>query len=125
MLYGQEPADPALMRIRLNIVMHRKTMDKVKVILFIVFVSAVIGCAKETPALTAEPVNVYPSEENAAYHEELNHPVPVAIESLAKGVVVTVLDDHYGKDYWACHVRTASSTEGWVLCTSLDYRPGK
>jgi len=85
---------------------------------------AVIGCTKGTTAQTIKPVNVYATEENAAYQGALNRPEPNVIESLEKGVHVTVLSDHYGKDYWVCHVRTQSKTEGWVLCASLNYKSG-
>jgi hypothetical protein len=42
------------------------------------------------------------------------------IGNLAKGERVDVLWDRYGKDYWACYVKTLSGQRGWVLCTDLE-----
>jgi hypothetical protein len=39
---------------------------------------------------------------------------------LAKGEPVDVLWDRYGKDYWACYIKTQSGLRGWVLCTDLE-----
>ncbi|MFD2095113.1 hypothetical protein ACFSJ3_03890 [Corallincola platygyrae] len=32
---------------------------------------------------------------------------------------VFVLYDTYGKDYWACYVRTVDGQFGWILCTDV------
>jgi hypothetical protein len=62
---------------------------------------------------------VFDSEYAAAYYRSLNRkPVP-PIASIAGGERVAVLWDTYGKDYWACYVRTSKGERGWVLCTSL------
>jgi len=45
-------------------------------------------------------------------------PVP-RIASIESGEQVAVLWDTYGKDYWACYVRTSHGVRGWALCTSL------
>lgn len=39
--------------------------------------------------------------------------------NLTKGESVDVLWDRYGKDYWACYIKTQSGLRGWVLCTEL------
>ena len=105
--------------------MHQKDMDKLKGVSVGLLMVALVGCSKATPSLTKESVNVFADEVQAAYQGALNRPTPAPLETLNKGTAVTVLDDHYGKDYWACHVRTPSNTEGWVLCTSLNYRQGR
>ena len=102
--------------------MHYKGMYKLKGISLSLLTVLLFGCSKGTPSLTKEPVNVYADEVQAAYQDALNIPSPTPLETLKKGTAVTVLDDHYGKDYWACHVRTPSNTEGWVLCGSLNYK---
>ena len=83
------------------------------------------GC---TPAGTASEVvdttGLFGSEHEAAAAGSLNRPPPKTIALLAPGDSVTVLSDTYGKDYWACKVRTKDSVSGWVLCTSLDYPRG-
>jgi hypothetical protein len=42
------------------------------------------------------------------------------ISSVPKGANVDVLFDTYGKDYWACYVRTETKQRGWMLCTDLQ-----
>jgi hypothetical protein len=63
--------------------------------------------------------NVFTTEYAAAYEGALNRaPVP-PIASIESGEKVTVIWDTYGKDYWACYVRTSHGVRGWALCTSL------
>jgi hypothetical protein len=83
---------------------------------------ALAGCSGEVPTHTTKQVNAFGTEEQAAYEGSLNRPASVPVFTLASGAAVEVLDDTYGKDYWACYVRTENAQEGWVLCTSLDYK---
>ena len=57
---------------------------------------------------------LHDSEESAAYGRSLD-----VKGTVAKGQPVTVLFDVYGKDYWACYIRTPDNHFGWVLCTDL------
>jgi hypothetical protein len=41
------------------------------------------------------------------------------VGAVAAGERVEVLYDTYGKDYWACYVRSPTGVRGWVLCTDL------
>ena len=66
-----------------------------------------------------EQAGVFNSEYAAAYYHSLNKvPIPPTA-SIGVGERVAVLWDTYGKDYWACYVRTSKGERGWVLCTSL------
>ena len=85
-------------------------------------VAAIAGCSGGVSSRTTHQVNVFRSEEQAAHEGSANHPAPVPLATLASGATVSVLGDTYGKDYWACYVRTANGQKGWVLCTSLDYK---
>ncbi len=59
------------------------------------------------------------SEKSAAYGGR-NERVPLEVAGkLDHGQQVAVLYDIYGKDYWACYVRTTDYRFGWVLCTDL------
>jgi hypothetical protein len=83
----------------------------------------VAGCgASGTESRVAEATGVFATEREAASAGSINRPVPKPVAQLAVGESVTVLSDTYGKDYWACKVRTKDSVSGWVLCTSLNYR---
>lgn len=63
--------------------------------------------------------NVFDTEYAAGYEGALNRtPIP-PIASIANGERVAVLWDTYGKDYWACYVRTSKGVRGWALCTCL------
>ena len=67
-----------------------------------------------------EQAGVFNTEYAAAYYHSLNKiPVP-PMAPLGNGERVAVLWDTYGKDYWACYVRTSKGERGWVLCTSLQ-----
>ena len=83
---------------------------------------ALAGCSSEVPSHTTKQVNAFSAEEQAAYEGSLNRPAPRPLFTLASGAAVKVLNDTYGKDYWSCYVRTEIGQEGWVLCTSLDYK---
>ena len=75
----------------------------------------------ETPARVTSPTGLFSTEDDAAKDGLLNHAAPERLANLKPQAKVMVLSDTYGKDYWACHVRTENGTVGWVLCTSLDY----
>lgn len=76
------------------------------------------GC--DWNAIAKEELRVFPSEQDAAYSGSLTIKTEPAISLVKKGEAVTVLWDTYGKDYWACYVRTPTNLRGWVLCTSLQ-----
>jgi len=63
--------------------------------------------------------NVFNSEFAAASEGSLNRPPIAPIASIELGEQVAVFWDTYGKDYWACYVRTLKGVRGWALCTSL------
>jgi hypothetical protein len=90
--------------------------------LAVVLLSLLVGCSSAgTPAKVTKPTGVFATESDAAIDGSLNHPAPKALAQLSLNASVTVLSDTYGKDYWACRVRTQASQVGWVLCTSLNY----
>jgi hypothetical protein len=70
-------------------------------------------------AFTMSSLGLFASEADAAYHGSESVPASPPIATLAANEPVAVLWDKYGKDYWACYVRTQSNARGWVLCTSL------
>ena len=81
------------------------------------------GCGSAgTDSQVTEATGVFATEHEAATAGSINHPSPKPLTDLAVGESVTVVSDTYGKDYWACKVRTKGSVSGWVLCTSLNYR---
>lgn len=63
--------------------------------------------------------DVFNTEYAAAYEGALNRAPTVPIASIESGEQVAVIWDTYGKDYWACYVRTSKGVRGWALCTSL------
>ena len=71
-------------------------------------------------ARTKAEIGIYASESDAAYRNSLANRTNPPITVLPQNKPVAVLWDWYGKDYWACYVRSASGTRGWVLCTSLS-----
>ncbi len=83
------------------------------------------GCAPTgMTTQVIEATGVFGTEEEAATAGSINRPAPKPLAMLAAGDSVAVVSDTYGKDYWACKVRTQESVSGWVLCTSLDYQRG-
>jgi len=90
--------------------------------LIVVLLSLLVGCSSAgTPAKVTTPTGVFATGSDAAIVGSLNRPAPKALAQLSLNAPVTVLSDIYGKDYWACRVRTQESRVGWVLCTSLNY----
>ncbi|MDO5654196.1 MAG: hypothetical protein Q4G39_08860 [Brachymonas sp.] len=85
-------------------------------------IAAIVGCSGHAPARATEPTRIYQSKSELASEHVIDRPAPVPLMTLARGDAVTVLNDAYGKDYWACHVRTPNGREGWTHCTSLDYK---
>ena len=71
-------------------------------------------------ALVKEDVAVFASEHDAGYARSESIRTGPAISSLKRGERVAVLWDTYGKDYWACYVRSSTNRFGWVLCPSLQ-----
>lgn len=71
----------------------------------------------EWNATATQDLVLWSSESDAAHAESRGVPLP---ESHVKmGARVSVIRDRYGKDYWACYVRTRTNEAGWVLCTDL------
>lgn len=71
-------------------------------------------------AVAKEESQVFYTEHDAAYDGSKTIKTGPAISTVKKGEPVTVLWDTYGKDYWACYVRTQTNQRGWILCTSLQ-----
>ena len=70
-------------------------------------------------ASTNHVLEYHKSERSAAYGGR-NERVPLeVVGTIDHGRDVAVLYDTYGKDYWACYVRTTDLRFGWVLCTDL------
>jgi hypothetical protein len=69
--------------------------------------------------VATQRANVFNSEFAAASERALNRPPITPITSIDLGEQVAVLWDTYGKDYWACYVRTLKGVRGWALCNSL------
>ena len=82
------------------------------------------GCSSSTSSQVVEATGVFGTEHEAATAGSINHPNPKPLALLVAGDRVTVLSNTYGKDYWACKIRTKDAVSGWVLCTSLDYQRG-
>jgi hypothetical protein len=70
-------------------------------------------------AKTKQTMGVFSSEFEPSNEVSFNQPTGKPIARLAKDESIDVLTDTYGKDYWACYVRTSKGVKGWVLCTSL------
>jgi hypothetical protein len=74
-----------------------------------------------SPAVvTKGETEVFPSEHDAAYAGSESIKTAPAFTTLKQGESVSVLWDTYGKDYWACYIRTSAKQRGWVLCASLQ-----
>jgi hypothetical protein len=69
--------------------------------------------------VTTSGVGVFRSEYDAAYVGSASIKAAPALATLGQGENVSVLWDTYGKDYWACYVRTSANQRGWVLCGAL------
>jgi hypothetical protein len=68
----------------------------------------------ERTATTAKSMPLWPERAQAAGYDRTT---PTG--RVAEGETVDVLWTRYGKDYWACYIRTQSGSKGWVLCTDL------
>ena len=75
--------------------------------------------AESWQATTKERIGVFETMSAAAYQNPQNRPAPSPIAVLEAGENVSVVRDAYGKDYWACYIRTQEQIRGWILCTSL------
>ena len=78
----------------------------------------------EWHAIPLGRVGLYSSEVATAYHGAINGKVESPITELDARDSLDVIWDTYGKDYWACYVRTSKATRAWVLCTSLRQGDG-
>lgn len=96
--------------------------------LLAVLVSAVVLLAGFVPAYlrwgcqwlgrTERQLGLYPTEFDAA-DTGINQRTSAAMSEVASGETVAVLWSEFGKDYWACYVRTPDGARGWILCTAL------
>jgi hypothetical protein len=100
---------------------------KLRLIVTVILVgTAVVSLALEcelhfggNAVVATQRANVFNSEFAAATEGATNRPPITPITSIDLGEQVAVLWDTYGKDYWACYVRTLKGVRGWALCTSL------
>jgi len=93
-------------------------MSNVKILTVIVFCITLslsifyrFGCIRI--AFTKKSLNAYSKEYDAAYQKNK------VIFKLHEHQSIFILYDTYGKDYWACYIRTKDFKYGWVLCTDL------
>ena len=101
--------------------MSRRTGVIVASFVAVVVASLIYVCyfSVEWTASSTKAQLLWGDESMAAYGPRSGD-TRTSIGALSKGEVVDVLRDRYGKDYWACLVRTRSGEKGWVLCTNLD-----
>ena len=82
----------------------------------------ITACSQVRLAVVNEAnVSVFSTEQDSAYQNTFNRPKPEPITVLSRGDKLWVVEDTYGKDYWACKVRLSNQEMGWVLCTSLSF----
>jgi hypothetical protein len=86
--------------------------------------AALSSCSSEhaARARVISETGVFANQGDPAAVGSSSLPQPTPITTVGPGASVFVLSDTYGKDYWACHVRIQDSQDGWVLCSSLDYK---
>jgi hypothetical protein len=70
--------------------------------------------------VTEYELAVFPSQQDAAYAGSESIKTAPAFATLKQGENVSLLWDTYGKDYWACYIRTPTKERGWVLCGFLQ-----
>jgi hypothetical protein len=70
--------------------------------------------------VTKNEAGLFPSEYDAAYVASQSIKTAPALATLKHGENVSVLWDTYGKDYWACYIRTSANQRGWVSCGTLQ-----
>ena len=91
------------------------------IIIIVIFV--VTACSRDRYAVVSEKtVSVFSNEADAANEGSLNRGQVKPIATLQEGERVLVLNDTYGKDYWACKIRLQNNTTGWALCTDLNFQ---
>lgn len=71
-------------------------------------------------ATAQNELTVWSSERDAAYATVKPEPTAQPVSRITRNAEVMVLWDTYGKDYWACYIKTPTNQLGWVLCTSLQ-----
>ena len=62
---------------------------------------------------------LHKTAESAAYGHHSDHVTLEVTSTIEKDQAVAVLYDKYGKDFWACYVRTPDFRFGWMVCTDL------
>lgn len=101
-------------------------MSKSKTALFVILLITIGSCTVAFlrwgalwHATTIGQTSLCVTEEEAANHDSLLISTSNPISIISAGESVAVLWDKYGKDYWACYVRTNNGTRGWMPCTQL------
>jgi hypothetical protein len=100
-----------------------KTLDRVCHALLALVILSSCSSGRGDRVKVISETGVFAKESDPAAVGSSSLPQATPIATLRPGQSVLVLSDTYGKDYWACQVRTRDSQVGWVLCGSLDYRP--
>ncbi len=100
-------------------------MRRFAVILLLVGVSAGLALAYVFwgygwKGVAGNDLSLHKTELSAAYSGFSSRVPAEATGVILRGQEVDVLYDLYGKDYWACYIRTADGRFGWVLCTDLQ-----
>ena len=84
---------------------------------------AIVAWSSRWKATAQNDMSVLSSEQDAADAGIKPASTVQPVTRIDCGAEVVVLWDTYGKDYWACYVKTPSNQRGWVLCTSLQRVP--
>jgi predicted outer membrane lipoprotein len=72
------------------------------------------------PVASLKQVNIFDSVYDAAYERAINRALAPPLASIGSGEQLALIWDSYGKDFWACYVRTSKGVRGWTLCNYLD-----
>lgn len=95
----------------------------VKILLLAISLVTISACSADRVAIVSDSnVRVYGTEKDAARQSSKNMSPSSPKAVLDKGTKIEVIDDIYGKDYWACEIRHSNQEIGWVLCTSLTFQ---
>jgi hypothetical protein len=68
------------------------------------------------------PTLMYSTERDARCEYRCGPPIARPIQALRPGERLAVVNDAYGRDYWAFRVRTNAGKEGWVVYRSGHVR---
>ena len=86
-------------------------------VIILLAIFAYLNFGSSSFAVSMKPKDIFHTESDLADNLSNRKNAPPSFATIPVNDEVAILYDTYGKDYWACYVRTSTGIRGWTECS--------